>query len=204
MRALALPPAAVARVAGGCLALALFFGMAKMTAAQACEPGEPAIASAAFPLSVSADHRHLQDAQGKPFFITGDAAWSLIAQLSREDADKYLQARRAQGFNTVLVNLIEHKFASKAPANIYGDAPFAGDDFTQPNEAYFKHADWVLQRACKLGFLVVMTPSYAGYQGGEEGWYQEMINNGTDKLSAYCLQNPGMGLMNAAENVMGK
>lgn len=26
----------------------------------------------------------------------------------------------------------------------------------------------------------------------------------TDKLSAYCLQNPGMGLMNAAENVMGK
>jgi len=36
MRALALPPAAVARVAGGCLALALFFGMAKMTAAQAC------------------------------------------------------------------------------------------------------------------------------------------------------------------------
>lgn len=185
MRALALPPAAVARVAGGCLALALFFGMAKMTAAQACEPGEPAMASAAFPLSVSADHRHLQDAQGKPFFITGDAAWSLIAQLSREDADKYLRARRAQGFNTVLVNLIEHKFASKAPANIYGDAPFAGDDFTQPNEAYFKHADWVLQRACELGFLVVMTPSYAGYQGGEEGWYQEMINNGTDKLSAY-------------------
>lgn len=97
MRALALPPAAVARVAGGCLALALFFGMAKMTAAQACEPGEPAMASAAFPLSVSADHRHLQDAQGKPFFITGDAAWSLIAQLSREDADKYLRldARRA-------------------------------------------------------------------------------------------------------------
>lgn len=26
----------------------------------------------------------------------------------------------------------------------------------------------------------------------------------TDKLSAYCMQNPSMGLMNAAENVMGK
>jgi acid stress chaperone HdeB len=26
----------------------------------------------------------------------------------------------------------------------------------------------------------------------------------TEKLSAFCLQNPSMGLMNAAENVLGK
>ena len=64
------------------------------------------------------------DAVGKPFLIQGDTAWSLIAQLTREDADLYLEDRRARGFNTILVSLIEAKFATNAPANAYGQPPF--------------------------------------------------------------------------------
>jgi len=64
-------------------------------------------------------------------------------KLSNEDAEIYLKNRHAKGFNAILVNLIEHKFAKNAPRNIFGDAPFSGaTDFSAPNEKYFKHADW--------------------------------------------------------------
>jgi Protein of unknown function (DUF4038) len=51
-------------------------------------------------------------------------------------------------------------------------------DFTSPNEEYFAHADWVLRRAAEKGFLVLLTPSYAGWRGGSQGWYRAMVANG--------------------------
>ncbi|MEF2553700.1 DUF4038 domain-containing protein [Aurantimonas sp. A2-1-M11] len=144
------------------------------------------VESPKFPLSVTSGKRYLEDADGRPFFMHGDTAWSLIAQLTREEADLYLRDRNARGFNTILVNLLEHRFADNAPANIFGDLPFAKDgDYGSPNERYFKHADWILARACELGFLVLMTPSYAGNDGGPEGWYQEMKESGPASLRAY-------------------
>jgi hypothetical protein len=140
----------------------------------------------AFPVKVQAGHRYLQNSAGAAFLLHGDTAWSLIAQLSREDADLYLRDRRARGFNTILVNLLERRFASNAPANAYGDLPFkVPGDFETPNEAYFSHADWVLRRACELGLLVLLAPAYAGNGGGAEGWYDEMVANGAQKLHAY-------------------
>ena len=40
-----------------------------------------------FPLRIAAEGTYLEDATGKPFLITGDSAWSLIADLPPEDAD---------------------------------------------------------------------------------------------------------------------
>ena len=77
-----------------------------------------------FPLRVSANGRHLEDRLGQPFLIAGDTAWSLIAQLGAEDAARYLDDRTRRGFTAVIVNLIEHKFASHAPANRSGVPPF--------------------------------------------------------------------------------
>ena len=124
-------------------------------------------AAAVFPLSVGPGERYLVDAAGRPFLIQGDTAWSLIAQLTREDVDLYLDDRRARGFNTILVNLIESSFATNAPANAYGQPPFLKPgQYDTPNEAYFQHADWVLRRAAEQGFLVLLTPSYLGFDGG--------------------------------------
>jgi hypothetical protein len=118
--------------------------------------------------------------------MTGDAAWSLIADLSREDAETYLEDRKRRGFNTLLVSLIEHRFSRKAPRNIYGEAPFAeGKTFVAPNDAYFQHAEWILRRARDMGFLVLLTPAYLGVNGGDEGWYHEMRNAGDEALHAY-------------------
>ena len=140
----------------------------------------------AFPLSVRSGERFLRDSDGAPFLIHGDTAWSLIAELTRQDVDLYLDDRRARGFNTLLVNLIERRFATHAPANAYGREPFLKrSDFATPNDEYFVYADWVLRRAAEKGFLVLLTPSYAGSGGGGEGWYQDMQASGPAKLRSY-------------------
>jgi hypothetical protein len=164
------------------LAILLTFAFAEV--ASAC--GGTEIEGARFPLRVEPGKRYLSDAQGRPYFIQGDAAWSLIAELDRVDSETYLQDRKKRGFNTILVNLIEHRFATNAPANFYGDRPFLKEgDFTLPNEHYFRHADWVIKRACELGFTVLLAPLYAGAGGGGEGWYREAKRAGPKKLETY-------------------
>jgi hypothetical protein len=161
--------------------------MVGMALAQPPAPSPPLPwPKAAFPLRIPAGRRHLEDAAGQPFLIHGDTAWSLIAQLTREDAATYLQDRQARGFNAILVNLIESRFSSHPPANAYGHQPFlTPGDFTTPGEDYFAHADWVVRHAAERGILVLLAPAYLGYDGGAEGWYREMAASGPAKLSAY-------------------
>ena len=139
-----------------------------------------------FPVRADPTGRRLVDADGRPFLLVGDAAWSLIAQLPLDDVDFYLLARQTAGYNALLVNLLEHKFSSKAPANIAGDAPFTTPgDFSTPNEAYFAHAESVLRKAEEQGFVVLLTPAYLGYKGSDQGWSKEMRANGAGTLRAY-------------------
>jgi Protein of unknown function (DUF4038) len=139
-----------------------------------------------FPLVARPGQHYLEDAAGKPFLIHGDAAWSLIAQLPREQVDLYPDDRRARGFNTVLINLIEHRFSTNASANAYGQQPFlTSGDYSTINEKYFAHADWVPRQAADKGFLVLLTPSYTGLAGGPDGWYREMKTNEPLRLREY-------------------
>jgi hypothetical protein len=90
---------------------------------------DAAAREAKFPLRLSDDRRHLVDQSGVPFFIQGEAAWSLVAQLERADVELYLEDRKRRGFNLLMVNLLEHHFSEHPPTNAYGIAPFsrAGD-----------------------------------------------------------------------------
>ena len=169
----------------GAMAAALCKGRAAVAQAAAPSSGTQ-WPKAAFPLGVAAGERYLEDAAGQPFLIHGDTAWSLIAQLARGDAEKYLQDRYQRGFNTILVNLLEHRFSKRPPADAYGRQPFlTPGDFTTPNEDYFAQADWVLRQAAERGILVLLAPAYIGYGGGDDGWYSKMAANGPDKLRAY-------------------
>jgi hypothetical protein len=51
---------------------------------------------ARYPLTISADRRRLLDADGRPFLIQGDAAWSLLANLKYAEAVRYLEDRRSK------------------------------------------------------------------------------------------------------------
>jgi hypothetical protein len=138
-----------------------------------------------YPLAVGSAGRHLVDQNGKPFFLVGDAAWSLISQLSDQDADTYLADRQQRGFTAVLVNLIEHKFATNAPADIYGISPFTGQPFTTPNDAYFAHADYIIASAAQKGIVVLLAPLYLGVNCGSEGWCAEVQAASAADLTAW-------------------
>lgn len=138
--------------------------------------------SISYPLRISPNRRYLVDRAGTPILLQGDAAWSLFVQLSKEDAEFYLEDRSRRGFNSILVNLIEHWFASDPPKNFYGEAPFTiPNNFAAPNEKYFKHVDWVIDRAAEYNIQVLLAPTYLGAIGGQlggdhdQGWIDEIL-----------------------------
>ncbi len=139
-----------------------------------------------YPVKLSTDGSYLVDQSNRPFFINGDTAWSLIAQLSKQDAELYLSDRAAKGFNVVLVSLIEHSFANNAPSNLAGDAPFTtAGNFGTPNEAYFAHADWVINKAAEKGITVLLAPLYLGFGCGSEGWCTEVKASSLTTMGNY-------------------
>jgi hypothetical protein len=143
------------------------------------------VAVPAYPLKVSLNQRFLVDQNDQPVFWSGDTAWSLIAQGTREEVDEYLNDRQRKGFNVILVNLIEAKFGTNAPSNIYGDAPFVQQPFATPNEAYFAQADYVIRGAAQRGIAVLLDPLYLGYNCGDEGWCEEVRAASTDVLQSW-------------------
>jgi len=133
--------------------------------------------SPAYPLQRGpAGARYVVDQNDVPFLWSGDTAWSLIAQLTESEANLYLDDRQAKGFNVVLVNLLEHRFATRAPANIAGDPPFVQQPFASPNETYFAHADNVIRAAEARGITVLLAPLYLGWHCGGEGWCSEVAH----------------------------
>ncbi len=138
----------------------------------------------ALPLKVAPGNRYLVDQNDHPFFWSGDAAWSLIAQLKMRDADLYLENREDKSFTVVMVSLIEHKFCTNPPANIYGELPFIGSLFITPNEKYFAHADSVIEAASRHNIVVLLAPLYLGYDCKDEGWCAEVKVASTADL--YC------------------
>ena len=138
-----------------------------------------------YPLAVDAAGRHLVDQGGQPFLLVGDAAWSLVAQLSDADASEYLADRRQRGFNTVIVNLLEHQFAANAPADIYDINPFTGSAFSTPNEEYFVHVDHIITTARENGILVLLDPVYVGHNCGSEGWCSEIQQASLADMTAW-------------------
>jgi hypothetical protein len=149
-------------------------------------------------VKISPNRRYLVDSNDTPFLIHGDTAWSLISALNAEEVEQYLANRAAKGFNSIIVNLIEHKF--NGPTNRFGEDPFTTPgDFTTPNEEYFAFADWCVERAAEHGIQILLAPIYLGSIGGnDEGWYDETIALSPAKCREWgCYvgnRNPGAAL----------
>jgi hypothetical protein len=147
-------------------------------------------AKASFPLRVSDDGRRLVDSAGKPFLINQASSWGLIQSLSTEDARAYLDQLAARGWNTVMVSIISYdeRMPGDPPA-WRGIDPFQKRwDFSTPNDAYFEHADQILELARERGMLVTLVPSYLGYpEDSTQGWADELLasTNSVDKSRAY-------------------
>ena len=110
-------------------------------------------------LQVSSNRRFLVHDEGTPFFYLADTAWELFHRLTREEADFYLQTRAAQGF-TVIQAVILAEYGGLTVPNAEGGLPLHDNDPTRPQETYFRHVDWIMDRAAQLGLYVSMLPSW--------------------------------------------
>jgi hypothetical protein len=116
-------------------------------------------APAAERLKVAPGGRYLVKDDGSPFFYLGDTAWELFHRLSREEADEYLRDRAAKGF-TVIQAVVLAELGGLDVPNAYGHLPLEEKDPTRPNAAYFRHVDYVVNRARALGLYVGMLPTW--------------------------------------------
>jgi hypothetical protein len=110
-------------------------------------------------LKVSGDKHYLLTKSGKPFFWLGDTAWELFHRLNREEADLYLQDRAKKGFTVIQAVVLAELDGLNTP-NAYGDKPLINDDPTRPNEKYFAHVDYIVNKAASLGLIIAMLPSW--------------------------------------------
>jgi hypothetical protein len=140
-----------------------------------------------WPLRVSVDGKYLEDQNGIPFPIIGEAAWSMSAQLDPSDVIVYLNDRQAKGYTAIIVNAIEHQFASNAPRNYNNQHPFVGGDvdWSVRNETYWSHLDFILNEAKKRDILVFLFPAYIGFQCGDQGWCAEMLGQTEAQMTGY-------------------
>jgi hypothetical protein len=121
-----------------------------------------ALAAATPKLKVSENRRYLQYESGKPFFYLGDTAWELFHRLNREEATQYLTNRAQKGFTVIQAVLLAQLGGLTVP-NPYGDLPLTEKDPARPNEGYFRHVDFIVNKAEELGLFVGMLPTWGSY-----------------------------------------
>ena len=105
------------------------------------------------------ENKHFVLRDGKPFFWLADTGWELFHRLNREQADDYLKRRAAQGF-TVIQAVVLAEFDGLHTANPYGDLPLLIDDPTKPNDAYFRHVDYIINKAEEYNLVIGLLPTW--------------------------------------------
>jgi hypothetical protein len=110
-------------------------------------------------LRLSDNHRFLIYETGQPFFYLGDTAWELFHRLNRADTERYLKDRADKGF-TVIQAVVLAEFDGLKEPNAYGHLPLKNQDPLQPNEDYFRHVDWVVQKANSLNLYIGLLPTW--------------------------------------------
>ncbi len=113
-------------------------------------------------IRVSSNGRFLEYSDGTPFFWLGDTAWELFHRLNREDADLYLKDRADKGF-TVIQAVALSEIEGETRPNAYGDFPLLDKDPSKPNDAYFKHVDYIVEKASSLGLHIGFLPTWGIY-----------------------------------------
>lgn len=110
-------------------------------------------------LKISEDQRNIVYQDGKPFFWLGDTAWELFHRLDREEADMYLENRAEKGFTVIQAVALAELDGIQTP-NAYGELPLNGLSPEKPNEAYFEHVDYIVNKTNELGMFVGMLPTW--------------------------------------------
>ena len=131
--------------------------------------------SAATLLHISSNGRFLVDANNQPFYLVGDAAWTLPAGITTGSASNpntanyYFQTRANEGYNAVLMDADVLLGASpvgapsRGPLDANGNPPFdaylpgtSTYDVSTPDTAYWNNVYNIVSTAGQYGIQVLL------------------------------------------------
>ena len=110
-------------------------------------------------LKVSDNKRFLVFEDGTPFYYLGDTVWESFHRLNKAETEKYLENRRAKGFTVIQAVALSELDGLNTP-NAEGNKPLIDNDPLKPNEAYFVHVDWVINKAKEKGIFIGLLPTW--------------------------------------------
>jgi len=130
-------------------------------------------------LSVSRNHRYLQDASGHPFFLVGDCPQNLPLKLAIPEFDRFMAECEERGFNVLWICIDGQRAGNGTPSTPSpkdrADHRMMADgwDIGTLNDAYFVTIDAILSTAQRHGIYCMLTPL------SECQWTQDNINRNT-------------------------
>jgi hypothetical protein len=119
-------------------------------------------------LRVSDNGRFLVKQDGTPFYYLADTAWELFHRQNREDVDTYLEDRAEKGFTVIQAVALAELDGLNTP-NAYGDRPLLNnnpatpDVVDGPDNDYWDHVDYIVDKAESLGMYVGFLPTWGSY-----------------------------------------
>jgi hypothetical protein len=147
-----------------------------------------AVCHAAPWLKVSDNHRWLEHTDGTAFFYLGDTAWELFHRLDREEADLYLTNRAEKRFTVIQAVALAELDGLNEP-NAYGFRPLIDNDpekpdvKTGPDNDYWDHVDYIVNKAESLGLTIGMLPCWGDkWQSTRGGTGPMVFNPGNAKV----------------------
>ncbi len=126
-------------------------------------------------LKVSDNKHFLVFEDGTPFFYLGDTGWELFHRLNKDDTEKYLENRRSKGFTVIQAVVLAELDGLNTP-NAEGNKPLIGNDPLKLNEAYWKHVDWVINKAAEKGIFIGLLPTWGDKWNGKWGKDPQIFN----------------------------
>ncbi|MFC3199452.1 glycoside hydrolase family 140 protein [Parapedobacter deserti] len=132
-------------------------------------------------LMVDGSNRHLMFEDGTPFLYFGDTAWELFHRLDKAHTETYLENRREKGFTVIQAVVLAELDGLNTPTPA-GLTPLKDNNPTLPNEPYFEHVDWVVQKAQEKGLFIGMLPTWGDKVDKQWGVDPEIF----DKKNAFA------------------
>ena len=168
------------------------------TAAQAATPDN-------WRLIISDDGLRIQKADGSDWYWLGDTAWSLFQELNREDAGLYFSTRASQGFTVIQAVVVMGWNRGWNDENAYDHRPFHDGDVGNPNEAFWEHVDWLINRAQEHGLYMALLPAWGSYWGKQATVeYAQWITNRYKDYDNVIWVNGGDRNVGSAEGLFNQ
>lgn len=118
-------------------------------------------------LKTSKNGHTFQKVDGTPFFWLADTGWEMINRLTKDEADFYLETRSTQGFN-VIQTVILSELTGINNKSAMGEKPLINGDPSSPNDKFFKHVDYIVNKASSLGIYLALLPTWGRYWSEDE------------------------------------